>query len=43
MAAVGQHKIKLGKLGKGSINAIKRFGEDDMLTFLDRLPLGTNR
>ena len=33
MTSVGQHKTKLGKLGKGSINAIKRFGEDDMLTY----------
>ena len=33
MTSVGQHETKLGKLGKGSINAIKRFGEDDMLTY----------
>ena len=33
MTSVRQHRTKLGKLGKGSINAIKRFGEDDMLTY----------
>jgi membrane protein len=33
MMSVEQHKIKLSKLSKGSINAIKRFGEDDMLTY----------
>ena len=33
MTSVGQHRTKLGKLGKGSINAVKRFGEDDMLTY----------
>ena len=33
MASVGPLKLDLGKLHKGSIKAIERFGEDDMLTY----------
>jgi membrane protein len=33
MTPVRHYMTKLGTLGKGFINAIKRFGEDDMLTY----------